>query len=133
MPQAYSQKDYARVREEIALERPHVCNNCGTKERLSHSHLVPASRSAKLYTDKANIVYHCLDSSDGKGCHSKFESMEVARMKDFESNFKIIHSLDRQYFWLRIFKLQAYYKGEVDTLVRINNLVRHTEAKESTK
>ncbi len=107
---AYSAKELARAKEEIALERVHICNNCGTKMRLSHSHLIPASRAGSLYTVKENIVFHCLSLGDTIGCHSKWESVECVLMKDFESNFELIFKLDRQYFWLRLEKLDTIWQ-----------------------
>lgn len=110
MPKSYTPRDLQKVKEQIALERPHTCNCCGTKYPLSHSHLVKASRDSKLYVIKENIVYHCMDTPDRVGCHTKFECADVATMKDFEDNFKIIHTLDREYFWIRIHKLDEIWK-----------------------
>lgn len=110
MPNAYTARDLQKAKDEMALERPHVCNNCGTTYRLSHSHLVKASRDSALYVQKENMVYHCLDTPDKSGCHTKFESSEVATMNDFESNFKLIHKLDREYFWIRVHKLDEIWK-----------------------
>lgn len=115
---AYSTKDLQKVKEQIALERPHVCNNCGAKFPLSHSHLVKASRNNNLYTVKENIVYHCLSTPEKRGCHELFESSDVATMKDFEANFKIIHKLDREYFWLRLQKLDEIWKTRDITVWR---------------
>jgi hypothetical protein len=109
MPHAYSQKELTDTYAEIALERAHNCDECGTSNRLSHSHLVSKSRDGKLATTKTNIVYHCLSFGDIVGCHTKYESMDVARMKNFEKYFRIIHELDRQYFWMRIHKLEEHF------------------------
>lgn len=121
---AHSVRELQRVKEEIALERPHVCNNCRTSQRLSHSHLVKASRDSSLYTTKENIVYHCLDSINGKGCHTKFESSDVATMSDFEANFRIIHKLDRQYFWIRMHKLEdVWLRQDIKVWRRVRALL----------
>lgn len=107
---AYTKYQLTKAYESIALTRPHICTGCGGTQRLSHSHLIPRSRRADLATDPVNIQYHCLSFGNQKGCHEKHEGMEVATLKDFETNFKTIHRLDREYFWLRLQKLDEHWK-----------------------
>lgn len=105
----YTKQELNRAYEEIALTRKRVCTGCGTSERLSHSHLIPRSRRGDLAANPLNITLHCLDSASGPGCHSKFEGMDVVKLKDFETNFRMIYELDRQYFWLKMHKLSDHY------------------------
>lgn len=111
MPTAYTKYQLQKTYNEIAMSRPHVCTGCNGKERLSHSHLIPRSRRPDLATNELNIQYHCLGAPEVKGCHEKHESMEVATLNDFESNFRAIYNLDQEYFWLRILKLEEYWKA----------------------
>lgn len=106
----YTKQELHRAYEEIALTRKRVCTGCGTSERLSHSHLIQKSWSGKYAAMPENITFHCLDSSDKKGCHSRWESPECVLLKDFESNFKVIFKLDRAYFWLRLEKLDTLWQ-----------------------
>lgn len=132
MPKAYTQAQLTSVYQEIALERKHVCNNCNATWPLSHSHLVKKSRDGELAINKLNIVFHCLDTADKKGCHSTFESLEAATMKDFEDNFGIIYKLDREYFWLRVIKMFDHYsKANTSIAARIRNLYLSLEEKEN--
>lgn len=110
---SYTREQLQAVYNEIARERPQECNNCRTKSRLSHSHLISRSYSSRFALVKKNIVYHCLDTIEGPGCHSKFEGVMAAQMNDFEENFAIIYELDRTYFYLRMHKLIDAWK-EVD-------------------
>lgn len=118
MPKAYTVKDLNKAKEHMALTRPHICSNCGTNQRLSHSHLVPKSYNSRLAAVADNIVYHCMGMGETKGCHSQYESMDVVLMKDFESNFEIIYTLDRSYFWLRLGKLESFWNKEHTTPIR---------------
>lgn len=111
---AYTKYQLTKVYEEIALERPHVCDECRTSERLSHSHLIHKSyygqyKGVALAVVKENIVYHCLDFGEKKGCHSIWDSMDAPKMKTFEKNFRIIHELDRTFFWKKMHALLDYW------------------------
>jgi hypothetical protein len=123
MPAAYTNYELTKTYEEIALERVHQCNNCECRYPLSHSHLVPKSRDARLATVKENIVYHCLSGPNGPGCHDQFSSMDVVFMKDFEHNFRIIYKLDPQYFWIRVTKLFEYWSKHNQVIaMRVRNM-----------
>lgn len=92
------------VYKEIALEREHRCTGCGTYQNLSHSHLIPRSRSRRLITCKSNIVYHCLGSFNTPSCHLTWESgtlEERKQMRDFEANMRAVRELDIEYYYLR--------------------------------
>lgn len=99
-----------KVYEELALERPHVCSNCGVSFRLSHSHLVPRSINQNLIAEKNNIQFHCLSLGEKIGCHEKWSSMNAVFMKDFMSNMAYIYTADETYFWKRMFKLQEHWE-----------------------
>lgn len=122
---SYTQAQLVQVYQEIALERPHRCNACGRRDRLSHSHLVRKGRASNLVLEKRNIVYHCLDGPEGPGCHSKFEGILAPTLPDFEGNFRIIHELDKEHFYSRMFRLLEYYlnNGDMVTLRRIQKLM----------
>lgn len=95
--------------EAIAQDRPHVCTGCGATQRLSHSHLIPKSRRKDLEAERLNITYHCLSMGDIIGCHQKWEGMRAATLNDFEHNFNLIYGMDREYFWLRLHKLESFW------------------------
>lgn len=122
---SYTREELHAVYDEIAMERAQECNNCQVKWRLSHSHLISRSYSSRFALVKKNIVYHCLDTVSGPGCHSKFESVMVAQMNDFEENFAVIYELDRVYFYLRMHKLIDKWK-DVDqkTFERVMRLYK---------
>ena len=111
---AYTKYQLNKVYEEIALERAHVCDECRTSARLSHSHLIHKSyyglyQGVPLAIVKKNIVYHCMSMGDTKGCHDIFDSMDVAKMKKFEEYYRIIHELDRTYFWKKMHALADHW------------------------
>lgn len=110
MPQAYSKQELHRVYDQIALERPHVCDECGIALYISHSHLIPRGLYGKLAIVKINIVYHCMTVGNHKGCHDQFDSMNVATMKNFEKYYRIMHSLDRSFFWQKMHKLIDHWQ-----------------------
>jgi hypothetical protein len=121
---AYTKYQLQKVYDEIAVERPHRCNCCSTPDRLSHSHLVPKGQNGALAVVKENIVYHCLGTPTFIGCHATYESMGVAKMADFEENYRIIFKLDPRYFWLKIHKLHDYYMSkDIETFRRIRALM----------
>lgn len=130
MPHAYSEYELKKVYREIDSERIHECKNCGCRWPLSHSHLIKKSWSGKLAVVKDNIVYHCMTTADKAGCHDIYESLNVATMKDFEDNFRIIYSLDNGYFWLRVTKLMDHWRSraiigtvkDVEIFERVQNL-----------
>lgn len=112
MPHAYTNEELYAVYDEIALERQHKCDECGTNNRISHSHLASKGLFQKLATKKENIVYHCLSIGNTVGCHSKFESVEVARMKNFEKYFRLMFSFGpdvQKHVWSRLFKLEEVW------------------------
>src|SRR5688572_11433996 len=109
----YTKQELHRAYEEIAIERTHACDECNTFERLSHSHLAPKSLFGGIAALKKNIVYHCLSLGDIVGCHTKYETAEVAKMKNFEKYFTFLFTYSketRQYFWQRIHKLDEIWK-----------------------
>lgn len=128
MPQAYTTRELHKTYGEIALERVRRCDECGTDQRLSHSHLIHKSyygqyNGKALAVVKENIVYHCLSMGNIVGCHDKFDSMNVAKMKNFEKYFRTIHELDRKFFWRKMHSLLGYWASvDVGTWKRVNRL-----------
>lgn len=127
--------ELTKTYEQIAIERDHICTGCGSKENLSHSHLIPRSRRPDLKAAKENIVYHCMSIGNSTGCHSQFESLDVIHMIDFKVNFAIIYLLDKEYFWLRVNKLKDFWehRGTPSFMVsaavnRINDLIKECES-----
>ena len=98
------------VYQEIYDTRPHRCTGCGTYSQLTHSHLIPRSRSRELVTDPNNINYHCIS------CHKKWENGVLAHeMTDFNRNMKYIKAVDEEYFHIREAKLDkdgAFFLGD---------------------
>lgn len=127
MPKAYTYEDLKAVYDEIALERRKVCDECGIGYRLSHSHLAPKGHFQRLVTCKDNIVYHCLSVGDIVGCHDRFESSEVARMKNFEKYFKKMFSFGpdvQKHVWSRLFKLEEIWlRRDMETYRRVRALM----------
>lgn len=129
MPHAYSTKDLHRTYNEIALERPHICDECGTNQFLSHSHLMPKGLFGQYAALKQNIVYHCMDMGNHKGCHTKWDSMEVAKMKTFEKNYRIMYHIEKDdtgkasFFWQKMHKLLDFYiSKDFTTYQRVRSL-----------
>ena len=89
---------------------PHRCSGCGTHNQLTHSHLIPRSRSKSLITEIKNIRYHCFS------CHKKWERGIVSHeMTDFQRNMEYIKSVDLNYFHIREQKLEknsAFFMGD---------------------
>lgn len=111
---AYTKYQLTKAYEEIALERPHVCDECRTTERLSHSHLIHRSyhgqhQGVPLAVVKENIVYHCISMGEKKGCHELWDSMDAPKMKTFEKNFRMIHKLDRTFFWKKLHSMLDFW------------------------
>lgn len=127
MPHAYTNKELHEVYDQIALERPHKCDECYTGERLSHSHLAPKAHFQKLAILKENIVYHCMTMGDIVGCHDLYEGMQVAKMKNFEKYYRFLHAYSeetRKYFWSRCFKLMDYWLAhDIEVWRRIRALM----------
>ena len=89
-----------KVYQEIDETRPHLCTGCGSPHQLSHSHLIPRSRSRDLICDPNNIQIHCLS------CHKKWERGVMAHeLADFQQNMQYIKSVDEQYYHIREQKL----------------------------
>lgn len=131
MPHAYSKKDLHATYDTIAMTRPHFCDECGTALYLSHSHLLPKGLFGKFATLEKNIVYHCMSMGDKVGCHTKFEGMDVAKMKKFEEYYRIIHSLDRQFFWQKMHKLMDHWVyRDIETWRRVKRLFAEIDLKE---
>ena len=103
-------RELNNVYKEMAETRPHRCTGCGSYHQLTHSHLIPRSRSRELVTDPNNINYHCLS------CHKKWENGVLAHeMTDFNRNMKYIKSVDEEYFHIREAKLDkdgAFFLGD---------------------
>lgn len=109
----YTKQELHRAYEEIAIERPHRCDECGTSDRLSHSHLAPKGLYGSLAAVKDNIVYHCMSMGNTIGCHTQYESADVAKMKNFEKYFSFLFTYNkdtREHFWKRIHKLDEIWK-----------------------
>lgn len=90
---------------QMAKQREHVCTGCGTRDRLSHSHLIPRSRRKDLEADPNNITYHCLSIGEIVGCHDIWEhgSLEdKMRLNDFYKNMHYIQQVDFEYYNLLI-------------------------------
>lgn len=96
--------------DEIALERQHVCTGCGSKNNLSHSHLVSRG-DQELKAVKANIQYHCLSMGEKVGCHTLWEGVDFWRLKDAYENMKYVYSVRPSHFWLKLNKaIEAHEK-----------------------
>ena len=98
-------KKLKEVYKQMAEERPHYCSGCGRGDLpLSHSHLIPRSRSRELITDIRNITYHCLGGGDTnrKGCHQLWEgSLENKRsLLDYHNNMEYILEVDTEYYFI---------------------------------
>lgn len=128
MPHAYSTRDLHKTYEQIALKRQHCCDECGTKQRLSHSHLIHKSyygnyNGIPFAVLEQNIVYHCLSIGNAVGCHDKFDSMNVAKMNNFEKYYLLIHEMDRKFFWKKMHALLDHWmKVDFDTYMRVRTL-----------
>lgn len=83
--------------EQIAMTRPHICTGCGTRHALSHSHIIPKSRSQALRCVPDNITYHCLTK-----CHRTWESTEFWKLNDAVKNMQYVFKVDPEYFWLKL-------------------------------
>lgn len=127
MPKAYTTKDLHDTYGRIALKRTHQCDECGTRERISHSHLAPKAHFGTLATLEENIVYHCMSMGNIVGCHDQYEGMDVAKMKNFEKYFRFLHGHNaetRKYFWLRMFKLEEHWlRHDMKVWRRIRSLM----------
>ena len=89
------------IYEDMAINRPHICSGCGTNQNLTHSHLIPRSRSRDLICDPNNITFHCMN------CHKKWENGVLANeMTDFLRNMTYIKTVDEGYFNIKHEKLQ---------------------------
>jgi len=83
------------VYDEIAQERPHICEGCGTSNSLTHSHTISRARRKDLETDKENIKYLCLK------CHIKWEHgslKEKQELFSFNDMMTYIKRKDKQYY-----------------------------------
>lgn len=114
-----------KVYEQISLERPRVCSNCGGTQYLSHSHLVPRSLDRSLIANKENITLHCMSRGETIGCHDLYTSLNAVFMKDFTQNMLTVHRLNRQYFWQRYHKLYYGWKSStVTNASKANQILR---------
>ena len=99
-----------KVYKEMSETRPHRCTGCGSHRQLTHSHIIPRSRSRELVCDPNNITYHCLS------CHRKWENGVLAHeLTDFQRNMNYIKSVDEPYFHIRDEKLDknsAFFLGD---------------------
>lgn len=96
-------KAYFNVCNEIGNERERICTGCGRHEggevRLSHSHIISRQECRNigrvdLIADKNNIVYHCMDFGNHKGCHNNWENPDKRSMLlDYERNMEYIKSV----------------------------------------
>lgn len=101
--QAKINRELHKVYNEIAEEREHKCSGCDRYDRpLSHSHLISRPRRPDLITCKTNIVYHCLDTPEGEGCHNIWEHKKGIGLLDYDANMAIIKELDPGYYELRV-------------------------------
>lgn len=94
-----SEENRYRELQRRLLTEDSVCHGCGTRENLSFSHLIPRSRRPDLIADERNVVLHCMDYGERKGCHSKWEEGDVT-LPDYERNMKAIKQMDLQYYEL---------------------------------
>jgi|TARA_R110000851_G_scaffold250138_6_gene402628 5-methylcytosine-specific restriction endonuclease McrA len=89
------------IYQDMAINKPHRCTGCGRNNGLTHSHLIPRSRSRELICDPNNITYHCMN------CHKKWENGLLAdEMTDFTRNMNYIKTVDEQYFHIKQQKLE---------------------------
>lgn len=84
-----------QVYDEIANEREHICEGCGTNKTITHSHTIPRSRRKDLELDKNNIVYLCMN------CHWKWEhgtKKQKAELLNLPKMLNYIFDVDTEYF-----------------------------------
>lgn len=82
-----------------SMKKPDMkCSGCGTKERLTPSHLIPRSRRADLITDPRNITWHCVGMGEKTGCHEIWESHDRKKLKDYNVNMTYIKEVDFEYY-----------------------------------
>tara|TARA_R110000823_G_scaffold306527_1_gene428974 strand:+ start:1326 stop:1670 length:345 start_codon:yes stop_codon:yes gene_type:complete len=98
-------KELKAVYKQMAIDKPHYCTGCGRGDLpLSHSHLIPRSRSRALVTDPRNITYHCLGGGDTlrKGCHQIWEGTlsDKKSLLDYHANMEYILEADTEYYFI---------------------------------
>lgn len=94
-------KELAKVYTEIKEERDPICQGCGTHLYLSFSHIIRRSKIRHLIAEKDNIQIHCQDYGEHKGCHQKWESMDIHQMmelNDFDRNLKYLKDNDAELY-----------------------------------
>jgi len=85
------------IYKEIDRKRGLICEGCGNKNYLSHSHLISRNDRKDLEADENNIKIHCMQRMDGtKGCHGRWEGSlkEKQSLLDFEQNMEYIKNVD---------------------------------------
>ena len=94
-------RELKKIYQDMAINKPHRCTGCGINQLLTHSHLIPRSRSRELVCDPKNITYHCMT------CHKKWENGIYAdEMTDFMRNMAYIKTVDEQYYNIKQQKLE---------------------------
>jgi hypothetical protein len=100
------------VFQEIAAERPHVCQSCGESlQELSpanFSHVIRKSRKETLRLNKKNVYLECLD------CHYIWDNgtwEQRMEMKSWDDKLEIIKELDPEYYGLIQLKIKNFTKN----------------------
>lgn len=97
--------EYIAIKKEIRDEMEGIlqCEECGTSNNSSFSHLVPRSRREDLISNRRNIVVQCMDSDIKKGCHTRWEEND-STMNTYQKNMESVKLLDQEYYNLLLMK-----------------------------
>lgn len=89
------------VYEEISKNREHICESCGSKNNLTHSHIIPRSRRSDLVFSDENIIYQCIN------CHTIWEHGDInekKKLRNYDNMMNYIYRVDMEYYNLLKFK-----------------------------
>lgn len=88
-----------KVYKEIAEEREHYCEGCGTYRNLTHAHLIRRSWSKEFVADKNNIRYLCMS------CHKIYDDgpkEQREQLNNYSKWLEYIKSVDETYYYKMI-------------------------------
>lgn len=106
----YQKKDaYKR----IDASRPPICQGCGCRDFLSHSHRFPQAYQNYAYiaVDEAIDIY-CMERSDYVGCHALYERNHLWKLRNGEEVMNYLMETDYQFFMAKLSKMSQRISEE---------------------
>lgn len=98
----------------IDASRPPICQGCGNRMFLSHSHRFPQAYDSYKYiaVDESIDIYCTVGKSNGTGCHTFYETGHLHKLRNGKEVMEYLMNEDYGYFMRKLVQLNKRISEE---------------------